>query len=400
MYEGRDDSGRKRYRSRTVRGTRRDAQRVASNLHLEVELGVAASGGRASLAEYLRSRWLPHVRLHRRPSTYARYSGIVARCIAADLGRLPLRRVSAVDVQGLCDRALAQGFAPARVHLIHAVVQKALAQAVTWQLVPRNAATHVELARIPQRAIAVLDRTAVRRLFQTNESQPVYPLLVLAVLGGLRRGELLGLRWADVDFDRECVIVRRSLAPVRGRGLVLGPTKTHHERRVDLGALGLEALREQWTRQVAQQRRDADAEPAGCLVFANAAGRPLQFSTVHRWVKAAFKRAGLPPETRLHDLRHTHASLLLARGHALPVVSERLGHRTKSTTANLYAHALPTSQRAATQDLDAYLAGPEMTPGRHRSWSTPIPPVVRQPGGMEGGVRLQPASGSSSLRCP
>ena len=314
VYEGRDDSGRKRYRSRTVRGTRRDAQRVASNLHLEVELGVAASGGRASLAEYLRSRWLPHVRLHRRPSTYARYAGIVTRCITADLGRLPLRRVSPVDVQGLCDRALAQGFAPATVHLIHAVVQKALAQAVTWQLVPRNAATHVELPRIPQRTIAVLDRAAVRQLFETNESRPVYPLLVLAVLGGLRRGELLGLSWADVDFDRECVIVRRSLTQLPGRGLVSGPTKTHQERRVDVGPLGLETLRQERARRIAQQRRAEGDESDRGLVFANDEGRPLQFSTVHRWIKAAFERAGLPPTMRLHDLHHTHASLLLARG--------------------------------------------------------------------------------------
>ena len=362
VYDGRDDCGRKRYRSRTVRGTRRDAQRVASNLHLEVELGIAASGGRAPLAEYLRSRWLPHVRLHRRPSTYVRYAGIVARCITADLGRLPLRRVSPVDVQGLCDRALAEGFAPATVHLIHAVIQKALAQAVTWQLVPRNAAAHVELPRIPQRTIAVLDRAAVRRLFETNESQPVYPLLVLAVLGGLRRGELLGLRWEDVDFDRDCVIVRRSLTPVRGQGLVLGPTKTHQERRVDLGPLGLEALRQRWARRIAQQHHAAGDESGRGLVFANDVGKPPHFSTVHRWMKAAFERAGLPPTMRLHDLRHTHASLLLARGHALPVVSERLGHRTKTTTANFYAHALPTSQRAAAQDLDAYLSEPGDVP--------------------------------------
>ncbi len=249
------------------------------------------------------------------------------------------------------------------MHLIHAVVQKALAQAVTWQLVPRNAATHVELPRIPQRTIAVLDRAAVRRLFETNESRPVYPLLVLAVLGGLRRGELLGLSWADVDFDRECVIVRRSLTQLPGRGLVSGPTKTHQERRVDVGPLGLETLRQQRARRIAQQRRDEGDESDRGLVFANDEGRPLQFSTVHRWIKAAFERAGLPPTMRLHDLRHTHASLLLARGHSLPVVSERLGHRTKTTTANLYAHALPTSQRAAAQDLDAYLAGPEMPPG-------------------------------------
>ena len=228
---------------------------------------------------------------------------------------------------------------------------------------PRNAATHVELPRIPQRASAVLDRKAVRRLFETNESQPVYPLLVLAVLGGLRRGELLGLRWEDVDFDLECVIVRRSLTLVRGQGLVLGPTKTHQERRVDLGPLSLETLRQRWAQRSAQKRHAAGDESGLGLVFANDLGKPPHFSTVHRWIKAAFERAGLSPTIRLHDLRHTHASLLLARGHALPVVSERLGHRTKTTTANLYAHALPTSQRAAAQDLDAYLAGPEMTPG-------------------------------------
>ena len=357
VYDGRDDRGRKRYRSRTVRGTRRDAQRVASNLHLEVELGVAASGGRVPLAEYLRSRWLPHVRLHRRPSTYARYAGIVDRWITADFGRLPLRRVTPVDVQSLCDRAVAQGLAPATVHLIHTVVHKALAQAVIWQLVPHNPADRVELPRIPQRAVAVLDRSAVRQLFEVNRSQPVYPLLVLAVLTGLRRGELLGLCWADVDFDGECVIVRRGLTPMRGRGLVLGPTKTHRERRVDLGPLGLAALRERQAQQVAQRCGAESVDAHQGLVFTNDAGRPLHFSTVHRWVKAAFERASLSPTLRLHDLRHTHASLLLARGHALPVVSERLGHRTKTTTANLYAHALPTSQRAAAQDLDAYLAG-------------------------------------------
>ena len=117
---------------------------------------------------------------------------------------------------------------------------------------------------------------------------------MLAVLGGLRRGEILGLCWSDVDFDRECVIVRRSLTPVSGRVLVLGPTKTHQERRVDLGPFGLAALRQQSTQQAAQRRRREGVYSDRDLVFANALGRPLQVSTVHRWVKAAFERPGLP----------------------------------------------------------------------------------------------------------
>ncbi len=186
VYDGRDDSGRKRYRSRTVRGTRRDAQRVAADLEREVELGVVAGAGRTFLSGYLHERWLPHLRLHKRPSTHARYASIVARHIVPDIGHLPLRRITPADVQHLCDEVIEQGDAPATVHLVHAVIHKALAQAVTWQMVPRNAADAVELPRIPQRAVSVLDQPALQRLFAANESQPVYPLLVLAVLGGLR----------------------------------------------------------------------------------------------------------------------------------------------------------------------------------------------------------------------
>ena len=367
VYDGRDDSGRKRYRSRTVRGTRRDAQRVAADLEREVELGVVAGAGRTFLSGYLHERWLPHVRLHKRPSTHARYAGIVARHIVPDIGNLPLRRITPADVQHLCDGVIEQGYAPATVHLVHAVIHKALAQAVTWQMVPRNAADAVELPRIPQRAVSVLDQPALRRLFVANKSKPVYPLLVLAVLGGLRRGELLGLQWGDFDFERGFVVVRRSLTPVQGQGLVFGPTKTHQVRIVELGPFGLAVLRDQRARQAAQRRQLGDGYATHDLVVADALGKPLQVSTVYRWVQAALARAGLPRHTRLHDLRHTHATLLLARGHALPVVSERLGHRDKTTTANLYAHALPNSQRAAARDLDAYISGHRDDPGMTRT---------------------------------
>ena len=363
VYAGRDGSGRKRYQSRTVKGTRRDAQRVAYELERDVELGISGSATRTPLAAYLRERWLPHVRLHKRPSTYARYAGVVTRDIIPELGDLPLRRIVPADIQRLCDGALEQGFAPATVHLIHAVIHKALGQALTWQLVPRNAADAIELPRVPRRAVTVLGQPEIRRLLATNEREPIYPLLVLAVLGGLRRGELLGLCWTDVAFDRGLVVVRNNLTRVPGQGPVLGPTKTHQVRIVELGPFGLTALREQRARQAGYRRLLGTGYRDQGLVFADHAGNPLHVSTVHRWVKAALKRAGLSMSTRLHDMRHTHATLLLERGHALPVVSERLGHRDKTTTANLYAHALPTSQRAAARDLDAYISGGADDPG-------------------------------------
>ena len=125
---------------------------------------MAASTGHTSLGGYLNERWLPHVRLHKRPGTHARYAGIVARHINPELGHLLLRRIVPADIQRLCDGALEQGFAPATVHLIHAVIHKSLAQAVTWHFTPRNAADAVELPRIPKRTATVLDQPAVQRL--------------------------------------------------------------------------------------------------------------------------------------------------------------------------------------------------------------------------------------------
>ncbi len=163
------------------------------------------------------------------------------------------------------------------------------------------------------------------------------------------------------------MVVRRSLTPVQGQGLVFGLTKTHQVRIVELGPFGLAVLRDQRARQAAQRRQLGDGYATHDLVVADSLGKPLQVSTVYRWVQAALARAGLPRHTRLHDLRHTHATLLLARGHALPVVSDRMGHRDKSTTANLYAHALPNSQRAAARDLDAYISGHRDDAGMTRS---------------------------------
>ena len=121
-------------------------------------------------------------------------------------------------------------------------------------------------------------------------------------------------------------------------------------------------------------------------MVADALGKPLQVSTVYRWVQAALARAGLPRHTRLHDLRHTHATLHLARGHALPVVSERLGHRDETTTANLYAHALPNSQRAAARDLDAYISGHRDDPD---SLGRGLPTGLGRVVGAEDGIRTR-----------
>ena len=176
------------------------------------------------------------------------------------------------------------------------------------------------------------------------------------------------------------------------------PTKTHQVHIVELGPFGLAVLRDQRARQAAQRRQLGDGYANQDLVLADAMGKPLQVSTVYRWVRAALARAGLPRHTRLHDLRHTHASLQLARGHVLPMVSERLGHRDKTTTANLYAHALPNSQRAAARDLDAYISGHQDDPGMPRTPSAGGSQQVWD-GSLERKTGFEPVTLSLARRC-
>ena len=164
-----------------------------------------------------------------------------------------------------------------------------MAEASRWQLVPRNAVARVELPRIPHRPVAVLNRWAIRRLLVIYESQPAYPLPALAVLGGLRCGELLRLYWADADFDHECVIARRNLTPVPGRGMVLGQTKIHQEHRVDLGPIGLAALfgsggRIRWRRGVVLR----SSTPAGALCSPTPQAGRRRSARFNWWGKAAF----------------------------------------------------------------------------------------------------------------
>ncbi len=231
----------------------------------------------------------------------------------------------------------------------HVVLRRALSQAVRFGLVPRNPCDAVQRPKVPRRAPKWLDADQTRKLLDVARGDRLEALVVLAVTTGLREGELLGLQWGDADLADATLNVSRQMLEGSDGTLATGELKTaRSRRRVDLPVVAVEALR--------RHRARLGAVPLPSVpMFSDPGGGPIRRSNLlRRWFYPLLARAGLP-KVRFHDLRHTHASLLLAQGVNPKVVQERLGHSQISLTLDTYSHVMPSLQRDAARRLDELL---------------------------------------------
>lgn len=237
---------------------------------------------------------------------------------------------------------------PRSRHHARAILRSALARAVSHGLIPRNAAAIADPPRVEHREVESWDASEVRAFLGAIDDHPLQALFTLAVVTGPRGGELLGLRWSDVDLRTGMLTVRQSLQRVNGK-LQGVETKTARSRRtIPLPDLALGALR---------RLRMAQEGGIGSLyLFATANGEPLSGDVVYHQFLAAASAAGLP-RIRFHSLRHTAAGLLLAQGVHPRVVMEMLGHSTIALTMNTYSHVIPALERDAADRMNAILSG-------------------------------------------
>jgi integrase len=234
--------------------------------------------------------------------------------------------------------------------LTHAVLRRALKQAVKWNLVPRNVCDAVDPPRVPKRTITPLTAEQVRKLLKAAKYDRFHALYVLAVGSGLRLGELFGLQWQNVDLEAQAITVCHTLLEVKGQLELAEPKTSKSRRRVDLPKTAVDAL---WKHK---KRMLAEGFAAATWVFCNSQGGPLRKTHFHRnEFKPMLKRAKLP-SIRFHDLRHTSATLLLSAGVHPKVVQERLGHSQISITLDTYSHVLPTMQVEAAGKLNRLLS--------------------------------------------
>jgi integrase len=294
-----------------------------------------------TVGEYL-DVWLKSsVRGSIRQSTYDRDAYLVENHVKPALGRIKLKNLSSAHVQGFYQDRLDAGLSASTVHKVHTILHKALARAVAWQMVPRNVTDAVEPPRPAPREMRPLSPAEARKLLDAAQGDRLEALYVLAVTTGMRQGELLALKWQDVDLGNATVSIRRTLTRSGGR-YTLGEPKTKKSRRsIHLTPRAADVLEQHLERQLSDIQMLGDNYADQGLVFSTDTGTPFNPSNVRQRSFAPLLRKANIPHMRFHDLRHTCATLLLGKGTHPKFVQELLGHATVAITLDTYSHVMP-----------------------------------------------------------
>jgi integrase len=309
-------------------------QTVAQFLEHWLRDAVAASVRALTLEQYQQ-----HVRLYLRPA----------------FGQQQLQKLYPPDIQRFIVERLAAGLSPRTVRISLFVLGRALTQAVKWNLIARNPVDVVDLPRAERPAVMTFTENQARTLLAAVRGDSAETAYMLALLCGLRRGELLALKWEDVDYDAATLLVHRALERIGTRLEFVEPKSRSGRRILPLPEPLLKALKAHRARQSATRLSLGPAYDDHGLIFPNSLGRPLEPRAFNRQFKAMLKRAGLPVTLRLHDCRHFAATAMIADGADVRTVAGLLGHADPSLTVRTYAHAVPEAARRAANRMGALI---------------------------------------------
>lgn len=359
-YDGVDPlTGKERRRWHPVGHDRHDAELAAARIDRDNAGTAPARGGPVHLGQFLTETWLPLKRRHVRATTAYRYSWFVDRYINPAIGDVPLRRLRADHLDEFYEQLATTagrqgtGLAPKTVHEVHMIVRAALDLAVRRQLLDHNVAhaTHARRTRKSRVRARAWTAQELAQFLRAARSQRLYPALHLTAYTGMRRGEVVGLKWSDLDRTAKRLSIVRTLQNVGGNPVEFD-VKTRTSRRcIDIDNNTMRVLA-QWRRKL---HRDGLPHGPDDWMFLNASGRFLNPESVTQLFDRIVKRTE-SPRIRFHDLRHTHASLLIAVGVPIKVVSERLGHSHPGFTMNTYQHVMPGMSSAAADQFAALIA--------------------------------------------
>jgi integrase len=347
--------GRKR---KTIYGkTRAEVAAQLAKALSDRESGLTFDAENLKLGEYLEGWLTDSVKNSVRDITYKGYERLVRNHITPTIGSIRLKALTPTHLRGLYRNKTDASLSPRTVQYIHVTLHKALKQAVNDGLVPRNVTETVKPPQLRREEIKPLTSKQTKMLLNTIRGNRLEALYVLAISAGLRQGELLGLKWEDVDLEHGTLQVRRTLSGSKNGNPIFGSPKTAKGKRsVTLTEKAIEALKRHRELQVEEKQRLAGLWQDHGLVFVTRVGTPInRRNLVIRSFKPLLSRAGLP-EIRFHDLRHTCATLMLCGGIHPKVVQELLGHASVTVTLDTYSHVLPTMQGEAAVKMNSILS--------------------------------------------
>jgi integrase len=361
VIDARDPENGKRLRKwHSFKGTKREAQTECARLIGEHKAGkVNLAPNKTTVAEFL-AHWLEHMQAQLTPRSHERYSELVTKNIVPLLGSVGLAKLQPVMISQAYAKALKNGrrdgkggLSPKTVLYMHRVLRQALAQAVLWELLGRNPADAVEPPKTERRQMTVLDTDAIATLVEAARDSGLFILVLLAVMCGLRRGEIAALRWRSVDLDRGTLSVIASAEQTK-KTVREKPPKNGKGRSVALPSLVVDELRRYRIRQAENLLRLGVRLTDDHHVVMREDGLPSQPRSITHAFQTFLKTHKLQ-RVKLHELRHTHATQMLKSGVHPKVAQERLGHSSIAITLDLYSHVMPGMQDEAAQRVDLAL---------------------------------------------
>lgn len=355
---GMNENGKpKQYKKRGFK-TKQAAQKAMNELEHSFTTGTYVKPNNMLYRKYMIEQWLEdkHTRVKRQ--TLDTYTWLVKTHILPVLGGTELAKLTPMQIQGLYNKLTKEGnLADENIQKVHTLINDSLKKAERWGLIQKNPAALVDRPKAIRKEVVVWGMEEVKRFLKHADNESRYNIAFeLALASGMRQGEILGLRWQDVDFEKNCIRITQTLSS-DGKE-IQSYTKTRAgTRNIDLPAETMNQLKKH-KKRVAKERLQAEPEDYKDLdlVVCSQNGTPTNKSNIRRAFDHTIQKAGLK-KIKFHGMRHTHATLLLLQGVNPKVVSERLGHSSVKITLDVYSHLLPSMQKETAEQLGRALYG-------------------------------------------
>ena len=357
IYLGKDPvTKKKKWHTATVRGSKRDAQTECAKLIAAITGGSFSEPNKVTVAEFL-ERWLTHMTTQVDARTHVGYAEKVRKNIVPLLGQVLLTKLRSDQIEAAYTKALASGrcdgnggLSPRTVHHLHRILKQALKQAAKWKLLAVNPCEAVDAPKVEKKEMKTYDMPQTVDALKEMRQTRFLIAYLLAAMCGLRRGEISALRWKNVDLDA-CALRVVQTARQIGTKVDYKPVKNTKGRPVALSPIMVYELRAHRARQTEELIRLGIKSTGDSFVFAQPEGTPIKPGSItNEWKRLVGKHA--LPGIRFHDLRHTHATAMLASGIHPKIAQERLGHSTIAITMDLYSHVMPNMQADAVATMD------------------------------------------------
>lgn len=331
--------------------TKKEGQEWAREINSQIDNGLTFSGARINIERFY-SDWIRIIETTLRPKTWRHYSQIIRDHINPYIGKIKLKDLRPDQIQSLYTTKLEEGISPRTIGMMHAVLRKAFNDAIGWGLVGRNPINGVKKPKEQKKEMKYYNEKQVKILLSEVDETRYSALYYIAVTTGLRQGEILGLKWSDVDWENNRIQIQRQLQRVSGVGKKLTELKTDASRRsVAIGNIAIRKLIEH--KEILKELRlfSGNHWKENNMIFPSTIGTPMEPRVLYSHFMRVIKKTGLP-KIRFHDLRHTAATLMFKQGVHPKVVQERLGHASISQTLDTYSHVIPSMQDDIANNID------------------------------------------------